>query len=219
MKNLFNLAAVAAALTFATSISMAANKIAYVDPNYLVQNHPLFTDPNAEFVLALQASRAKISEEEQKLAEVEKVLTEELQKYQDEEKKFSDALQKKINALEKEAPRLRSADIKKRQDAINAEAQAFQKKFEGLQQREQAFRADVEAFRQRVAEADRQLAEQRAKIHDTVVVPEIRKVIAEIAKAKGFNLVLDSAVVLHTDTQDNEITQEIFKALAKPEAK
>lgn len=219
MKNLFKLTVITTTMAFASSASIAADKIAYADANYLVQNHPLFTDPNAEFVLALQTSRAKISEEEQKLAEREKALAEELQKYQEEEKSFSEALQKKISALEKEAPRLRSADIKKRQDAINAEAQAFQKKFEGLQQRELAFRADVDAFRQRVAEADRQLAEQRAKIHDTVVVPEIRKVIAETAKKKGFNLVLDSTVVLHTDTQDNEITQEIFKALAKPEAK
>lgn len=218
MKNLFKFVAVSAAFAFATSNVMATEKIAYVDSTYLLQNHPQFTDPNSEFVQAVQASRTKIAEEEKQLAEVDKKLAEDLQKHQAEEKALSESLQKKVAALEKEAPKLRSADIKKRQDAINAEAQAFQKKTDALQQREQAFRADVDAFHQRVTAADRELAEKREKIKETVV-PEIRKAISETAKSKGFTLVLDSNIVVHSEHQGNELTEEIYKTFPKPAAK
>lgn len=215
MKQLFKIATLTAALTFAAGSAQASEKIAYVDPNYLMQNHPLLTDPNSEFAKAAKTIQAQISEEEKKITDAEKKLADDVKKYREEEKAFADDMKKKIEALEKEAPKLRRAAIKKRQDAINAEVQAFQKKIEPLQKREKELLANVETFQKRVAEVQRGLDEQRLKIQQTLVA-DVRKVITETAKAKGFTLVLDASSVLYTESMNNEFTQDVLKALPKP---
>ncbi|WP_373778792.1 OmpH family outer membrane protein [Glaesserella sp.] len=220
MKNLFKLSVITAALAFATNATNAADNIAYVNPGFLMQNHPLLADPNSEFVKEMKAEEAKFAEAEKKLADEEKKLADDAKKLQDEEKKVSDSLQKKAAALEKEAPRLRSADIKKRQDAINAEGKAFQNKIDALQKRETAFRKNVEEFQKQFGGIQRGLAEKQAKIQQSIM-GEVEKAIADTAKAKGFTLVLDSTAVLYTQNEANDLTEEVFKALGgqiKPQA-
>lgn len=218
MKKFAKIATLTAALALATSVAQAAEKIGYVNPNYLVQNHPLLTDPNAEFVKAMNAHQAQFADEEKKLAEVEKQLVEEGQKLQAEGQKLDESLKKKSEALEKEAPRLRSADIKKRQDAIAAEANAFQKKIDALQKREQEFRTQVEAFQKKLGEAQAALGEKQAKVQQEVV-GLVEKAIKDAAKAKGYTLVLDSTAVMYTENEGNELTEEIYKTFPKPVAK
>lgn len=219
MKHVFKLASITAALTLMSSVVSAADtdNIAYVNPNYLMQNHPLLTDPNSEFVKEAKAVESKFTEEEKKLAEQEKVLTEDANKLKEEQKKTEDSLNKKSAALEKEAPRLRSADIKKRQDAINAEAQAFQKKVDAFQKREMEFRKSVEDFQQRLGAAQRELAEKQNAIQKNII-GEVEKAIADAAKAKGYSLVLDATAVLYTENEKRDLTEEVYKALGGKEA-
>lgn len=212
MKKLFKVSTVAAALVFSANAVNASDNIAYANPNFLVQNHPLLTDPNSEFVKEMKAEEAKFAEAEKKLEEEEKKLAADAKKLQEEEKSVSESMKKKVAALEKEAPRLRSAEIKKRQDAINAEGKAFQNKVDAIQKREAAFRKNVEEFQKTFGGIQRELAEKQAKIQQSVVA-EVEKAIADTAKAKGFTLVLDSTAVLYTKNEANDLTEEVFKAL------
>ncbi|MDH2925379.1 periplasmic chaperone for outer membrane proteins Skp [Nicoletella semolina] len=214
MKKVFKLAALTSAFLLSSNVAMAEETIAYVNPNYLMQNHPLLTDPNSDFVKETKAQEAKLAEEDKKLAEEEKKLTEEAKKLQEEEKVLTASLQKKIEALEKEAPRMRSADIKKRQDALNAEGQAFQKKVDAFQKREEAFRQKVAQFQQTFANVQREFDEKRANIQKSIV-GEMETIIQDTAKAKGFSLVIDSSAVIYTKNDANDLTQVVFDTIKK----
>ncbi len=221
MKHLFKIAAVASALAFVSQSSLASDNIAYVNPTFLMQNHPTLTNPESEFVKEMKAEEAKFAEEEKKLAAEEKKIADDAKKLKSEEKAVSESMKKKVAALEKEAPRLRSGDIKKRQDAINAEAKAFQNKVDAIQKREAAFLKKVEEFQKKFGGVQRELAAKQAKAQQSVI-GEVEKAIAETAKAKGYTLVLDSTAVLYTQNEGNDITEAVFKAIGgefkKPEA-
>ena len=212
MKNVFKLASITAALALISGVVNASDNIAYVNPNYLMQNHPLLTDPNSEFVKEAKAVESTFAEEEKKLAEQEKALADEAAKLQEEDKKVGDSIKKKSEALEKEAPRLRSADIKKRQDAINAEAQTFQKKVNAFQQREMDFRKNVDDFQQRLGAAQRQLTEKQNAIQKNII-GEVEKAIADAAKAQGYTLILDATAVLYTENEKRDLTEDVYKSL------
>lgn len=64
MKNVFKLASITAALALISGVVNASDNIAYVNPNYLMQNHPLLTDPNSEFVKEAKAVESTFAEEE-----------------------------------------------------------------------------------------------------------------------------------------------------------
>lgn len=212
MKNLFKLAAITSVLAFSTTAVNAADNIAYVNSNYLLQNHPALTNPESELAKEIKDAQVKFAEYEKKLAEEEKLLAEEVKKLEAEEKTVSESIKKKMAALEKEAPRLRSADIKKRQDAINAEGQAFQKKVEDLQKREVAFRKNVDESQKEFAIVQRDISEKQARVQQSII-GEVEKVIAETAKAKGYTLVIDAAAIFYTQNPANNLTEDVFKAL------
>lgn len=212
MKNLFKLATITSLLAFATTAASATEKIAYINSNYLLQNHPILTNPESEFVKETKTAQAKFVEYEKKLAEEEKALAEEAKKLEEEDKVVSASMKKKIAALEKEAPRLRSADIKKRQDAINAEGKAFQNKVNAFQKRQDAFRKDVDESQKEFAKIQRELTEKQNKLQQTIIT-ELDKVIADAAKAGGYTLVIDSASVFYTQNPSNNLTEIVMKTL------
>lgn len=101
------------------------------------------------------------------------------------------AILNKFEALKKEAPKLRSADIKKREDAINADRKAFDKK--------------VAAFERKVAEAENKMRQ--------AIYTNIQQSINEVAKNKGYTLVLDAGSVLYTQNEANDLTNDVYKVI------
>ncbi len=94
MKKAVKLTALSLGLALSSSFAMAAENIAFVDPAYVIQNHP---DREA----------------------VAKKLEAEFKGTSDKLQANKKKIDGKIEALQKEAPKLRSADIKKREDEIN----------------------------------------------------------------------------------------------------
>lgn len=94
MKKAVKLTALSLGLALSSSFAMAVENIAFVDPAYIIQNHP-----------DREAVAKKLEAEFKGTSE----------KLQANKKKIDG----KIEALQQEAPKLRSADIKKREDEIN----------------------------------------------------------------------------------------------------
>lgn len=226
MKKLFKLAAISTVLA-STSIAQASDTIGFVDPNYLMQNHPVAIDAAQKFEKFIKESQSKFADEDKKLAEENKALTAErnklesdAKKLQDEQKTVEASLNKKAAALEKEAPRLRSKDIQARQKAIEAEYQTFQKKVEAIQKRETDFGKKAEAFQKKAAAFQEKLnkAQQEAGGKDPAsvqkqVVDEINTTIKEVAKSKGFTLVFPPSVALYAEDESKDITEAVLTSI------
>lgn len=213
MKNLLKVSAVSVAFVLAANVANAADKIGFINPQFVVNNHPLLADPNSEFVKSVDAQEQRLAEEDKKLAEEDKALTEEAEKLKKEEAAVTQSLNKKSAALEKEAPRLRSAEIKKRQDAITGEAKAFQKKIANFQAKEAAFKQKVEAFQKKMSEEQRVFAEKRAAT-EKQVIEQVNAAVKEIAKAKNYTLILDTNTVIYTANETtDDLSEEVLKAV------
>lgn len=223
------------ALTTATGIATAADTIGFVDPTYVLQNHPVLLDATAKFDKFVKESQEKFADEDKKLAEENKALTAErekinadAQKLQDEQKSVEASIKKKVAALEKEAPRLRSKDIQARQTAIQKEADAFQGKVNALQKREADFAQKAEEFQKRADEFQKKI-EQANKENGGInpqeaqkqAVDEVNATIKEIAKSKGYTLVLQPQVALYAEDESKDITEAVLDAIVKkhPEIK
>lgn len=101
------------------------------------------------------------------------------------------AIINKFETLKKDAPKLRSADIKKREDAINADRKAFEKK--------------VAAFEKKVAEAENKVRQ--------AIYTNIQQSINEVAKNKGYTLVIDANAVMYTQNENNDLTNDVYKVI------
>lgn len=227
MKKLFKIASLTAALATATGMANAADTIGFVDPAYVLQNHPVLLDASAKFDKFIKESQAKFAEDEKKLSEENKTLTAErnkinsdAEKLQKEQKTVEASIKKKVAALEKEAPRLRSKDIQARQNAIQKEADAFQKKVDAIQKREADFAKKAEAFQKRADEFQKKL-EQANKENGGLnpqeaqkqAVEEINATIKDISKSKGFTLVLQPQVALYAEDESKDITEAVLNAI------
>ncbi|HGO5823167.1 TPA: OmpH family outer membrane protein [Mannheimia haemolytica] len=235
MKNLFKMTGLAIALATTTGMATAADTIGFVDPAYVLQNHPVLLDATAKFDKFVKESQAKFADEDKKLAEENKALTAErnkinadAQKLQDEQKAVEASIKKKVAALEKEAPRLRSKDIQARQNAIQKEADAFQTKVAAIQKREADFAKKAEVFQKRADEFQKKI-EQANKENGGVnpqevqkqAVEEINTTIKEMAKSKGYTLILQPQVALYAEDESKDITEAVLDAIVKkhPEIK
>ncbi|QLB20212.1 hypothetical protein A6B43_00975 [Vespertiliibacter pulmonis] len=223
MKNVFKLAAVAAAFTFSANLANADDKIAFADPGYLLQNHPAMVAAAEKIEKTMADARGKFADEEKKLSAEDKALNDEYKKIETDAKKLQQeqssveaSIKKKIAALEKDAPRLRSKEIQARQTAIQNEQKAFQGKVAAIQKREAAFKKKAETFQKKVAElqAKMQKAAQAENAVDTVeiqkkAVDDINAAIKTVADSKGYTIVLPAAALYVKDENAN-ITEAIL---------
>ncbi|MDD0823707.1 OmpH family outer membrane protein [Mannheimia sp. AT1] len=226
MKKLFKIATLTAALA-TTGMATAADTIGFVDPSYVLQNHPVLLDATAKFEKFIKESQAKFAEDEKKLAEENKKLTAErdkinsdAEKLQKEQKTVEASIKKKVAALEKEAPRLRSKDIQARQNAIQKEADAFQKKVDAIQKREaefakkaEAFQKQADEFQQKIEQANKENGGLNPQEAQKQAVDEVNATIKEIAKSKGYTLVLQPQVALYAEDESKDITETVLNAI------
>lgn len=227
MKKLFKTTTLAVALATTTGIVNAADTIGFVDPGYILQNHPVLVDATMKFNKFIKENETKFADDEKKLAEENKKLTAErnkinsdAEKLQNEQKNVEASIKKKVAALEKEAPRLRSKDIQARQNAIQKEADAFQKKVDAIQKRESEFAKKAEAFQKRAEEFQKKI-EQASKENGALnpqdaqkqAVEEVNVTIKEIAKSKGYTLVLQPQVALYAEDESKDITEAVLNAI------
>ena len=196
MKKVVKLTALSLAMALTAGFATAEENIAFVNADYLFQNHPdrkaIAEKLNAEFkpqADKLAANKKKIDEQ---IAGVQK------------------KIDGKIAALQKEAPKLRQADIKKREDEINklgADEQAAINK---------AIAAHDEEAKKFQAEYAKRENEEMTKIVESIQVAT-----NNVAKDKKYTLVLDDrSVVFGADGKN--ITEDVLKAIpsqAKAEEK
>ncbi|MCK3656885.1 hypothetical protein A4G19_14555 [Pasteurellaceae bacterium Macca] len=226
MKNLFKIATLSAA--FATAgFATAADNLGFADANFLLQNHPVVIDASHKFEKFMKESQAKFAAEDKALTKENEALVAERNKLEsdakklgEEQKKVEASMKNKIAALEKEAPRLRSGDIKKRQDAINAEAKAFQNKVTAIQKREEAFKKKADAFQKKATAFQNKINQEQQAAGGVdpatlqkQAIEEVNAAIKEIAKAKGYTLVLQPGIALYAEDESKDITNAVLDAL------
>lgn len=227
MKKLFKIASLTTALITTTGMAHAADTIGFVDPGYVLQNHPVLLDATAKFDKFIKESQAKFAEDEKKLTEENKKLTAErsqinsdAEKLQKEQKTVEASIKNKVAALEKEAPRLRSKDIQARQNAIQKEADTFQKKVDAIQKREAEFAKKAEAFQKRADEFQKKIEEANKENGglspqeaQKQAVEEVNATIKEVAKSKGYTLVLQPQIALYAEDESKDITEAVLNAI------
>ena len=74
MKKLFKIN-VLSALLATSAVANAADTIGFVDPGYVMQNHPVLLDASIKFENFMKENQAKFADEDKKLAEENKKLT------------------------------------------------------------------------------------------------------------------------------------------------
>lgn len=227
MKNVFKLAAIAAAFTFSANLAQANDKIGFADPGYLLQNHPAMLEAAAKIEKMVEEGKSKFADEEKKLSDEDKALSEEYKKIDADAKKLQQeqasveaSLKKKIEALEKDAPRLRAKEIQARQNAIQAEQKAFQNKVAAIQKREADFRKKADAFQKKVNAFQEKIQKlQPEGTVDTVAVQkkaveEINATVKTVADAKGYSVVLyPSAAFYVKDEKSADLTEEVLNTI------
>lgn len=226
MKNLFKLATLTSVMAFGAA-AQAADSIGFVDPNFLMQNHPLMLEANAKVADEMKKNAPAFEAEEKAIADEDKALLAERQKLEEEAKKIP-AEQSKIEAemkkdiaqLEKDAPRLRAKEIQARQDKINAKMKPLQKKVEGLQkkeadliQRAEKLQQKVVAFQQKVAEAQQKASAALPADLQQRVIEDINAKIKSVAEAKGYTVVLNPSVAFYAKNEKADITEEVLVAV------
>ena len=68
MKKLFKIN-VLSALLATSAVANAADTIGFVDPGYVMQNHPVLLDASIKFENFMKENQAKFADEDKKLAE------------------------------------------------------------------------------------------------------------------------------------------------------
>lgn len=226
MKKLFKVAALSAAFMTA-GIAQAADTIGFADPGYILQNHPVLLDAAAKFDAFMKSNETQFAEEDKKLAEENKALTAEragieadAKKLKAEQGNLEASLKKQVAQLEKDAPRLRAKEIQARQDKIMASQKGFQNKVEALQKREaafakkaEAFQQKAEAFQKKIEDANKNSGGLNPQEAQKQAVDEINVTIKEVAKAKGYTLVLQPQVALYAEDESKDITEAVLDAI------
>lgn len=180
MKKLFKLAAVAAALTFGANVVNANDKIGFVDPNFLMQNHPFAIEAEQKFEKfvkenqskfeaenkALEAEEKKLIAENNRLTEKRKSLDAEFKKFAADAEKFEkdsvaldSAVKAKMAELDKNtrlSTKQKQAELEKtigkRGKDLQNRGAALQKRQNDLNAKAKPFESEGAAF-QKKAEA------------------------------------------------------------------
>lgn len=212
MKNIFKIATLTTALTFA-SVAKANDNIGFADADYLFQNHPLILAEEAKIAKFMQENQQKFAEEDKKLRAEGEKLQADAKKLEQEMKSVEASLKKKVAALEKEAPRLRSKDIQSRQQAIESEQKAFQNKVVAFQKREDEFKKKIAAFQAKIEKASKATNGASPEEIQKKAVDQINETIKEVAKAKGYTLIMPPSLLLYAADESKDATNEILAIL------
>ncbi|MDP8078709.1 OmpH family outer membrane protein [Phocoenobacter skyensis] len=211
MKNVFKVATLVASLAMASNVANATDKIGFITPEFVIQNHPLFSS-SSELAKKVQEERKFLEIEDKRLGEENKALVAEAKELRAEDEKLGKEITAKKAKLEKDAPRLRSKEIKKRQDAIIALADKFQKKLNAFQKKEMAFKQKVASFQKKSQEVQRKLAIEENKVRKEVV-DQVNEKLQKIAKSKGYTMVLDTNAIVFVSSKENDLSNEVLKAV------
>ena len=226
MKKLFKISALSALLA-TSAVANAVDTIGFVDPGYVMQNHPVLLDASIKFENFMKENQAKFADEDKKLAEENKKLTAERdalnidsKNLQKEQATVEATLKKEVAQLEKDAPRLRAKEIQARQAKIEGKAKAFENKVSAIQKREQEFvkkaedfqkRAD--AFQQKIEDANKNSGGLNPQEAQKTAIDEVNSTIKEVAKAKGYTLILQPQIALYAEDESKDITEAVLDAI------
>ena len=187
MKKVVKLTALSLALAFTSSLAMAEENIAFVNAEYLFQNHPdrkaVADKLESEFKPTADKLAENKKQSDAKIADVQK------------------KVEAKVAALQKEAPKLRSADIKKREDDINKFAND-----------EQTAINTLIAEHDKKAKEFQESYAKRENEETSKMVASIQTATNNVAKQKNYTLVLDDRSVVYAADGKN-ITEEVLKAI------
>lgn len=216
MKNIFKIATLTTALTFATA-TKANDNVGFADADYLFQNHPLVVAQEAKMAKFMQENQQKFAEEDKKLTAEGEKLQADAKKLEQEMKSVEATIKKKVEAFQasKEATRLRSKEIEARVQAIvEGEQKAFQNKVAAFQKREDEFKKKIAAFQAKIEQANKEATGgvSPAEIQKKVV-DQINETIKEVAKAKGYTLILPPNLLLYAADESKDATNEILSIL------
>ncbi len=211
MKKLFKVATIATTLAIATNVANASDKIGFIAPEFVIQNHPLLSS-NSDFAKNIAEQNKLLTEENKKLEEEYKALNQEAAALKAEENKITKVMAKKANDLKKKAPRLRRKEIEKRQNEILSLESKFKKKVIAFQQKEMAFKKKESEFQQKSENVRIKFANQERQLRIKAVA-DIEGKLKELAKAKGYTLILNSSAVAFTSKDENNVSEEILKAV------
>lgn len=242
MKKLFKLAAVTIALGCTANMATANDKVGFVEPNILMQFHPLAISEGEKFAQFMKTNEEKfapqqkaLDEESRKIADEEKGLLADRQKLendakalQKEQTSLEAAMKKEIAQLEKDAPRLRAKEIQARQDKINAKAKPFQNKVAAIQKREADFQKKAEAFQKKAEAFQKKAADFQAEFEkaqkeagnlispaelEKKVVDDINAKIKQVADEKGYTVILRPSMALYVKDESADITEAVLTAV------
>lgn len=234
MKHLLKLSAVAI-FALSTNVALANDKVGFVNPEYLLQNHPDMVAAAKKIEQHSLDIKKKYAAEEKSLGDEDKSLTEEFQKLDSEaekllkEQELVDAsLKKKIKSLDKDAPKLRQKELKARQDQIVAEQTAFQKKVSALQERESAFNVRTEAFKKKVDEFNKKVAKEQQNTGLDIraiqqkATSDINLALKKVSDAQGYTVVLPINIALYAKSTNVDLSKAVLtevEQMVKSEAK
>ena len=101
-----------------------------------------------------------------------------------------------------------------------ASQKGFQNKVEALQKREaafakkaEAFQQKAEAFQKKIEDANKNSGGLNPQEAQKQAVDEINVTIKEVAKAKGYTLVLQPQVALYAEDESKDITEAVLDAI------
>ena len=191
MKNIVKVTALALGIALASGYAAAEEKIAFINPGYIFQNHPdrqaVADKLDAEFKPVAEKLAASKKAVDDKIVAARK------------------KVEAKVAALEKDAPRLRQADIQKRQEEINKLGAAEDAELQKLMQEQDK---KVQEFQ---AQNEKRQAEERGKLLDS-----IQTATNNLAKEKGYTYVLDANSVVFA-VEGKDITEEVLKSIPASE--
>ena len=215
MKKLFKISALSALLA-TSAVANAADTIGFVDPGYVMQNHPVLLDASIKFENFMKENQAKFADEDKKLAEENKKLTAErdalnidAKNLQKEQATVEATLKKEVAQLEKDA-----------QAKIEGKAKAFENKVAAIQKREQEFAKKAEdfqkradAFQQKIEDANKNSGGLNPQEAQKTAIDEVNATIKEVAKAKGYTLILQPQIALYAEDESKDITEAVLDAI------
>ncbi len=217
MKKTFKVALVASLLSFSATTVMA-EKIGYLEQEYVIASHPLLAK-GSSFEKMVKKETDSLANERKSLEAEEKKLIAEGNSLKKEDQKVGKTLTEKLNALEKNKKSLKSAEIAKKQAEIQKIAQDFQKKVNAYKTKESLFANRLQSFQNKVALVQEKIAkkEQETRIK---VVKEVKEKIKSIAKKEGYDWVLSSEVIFFSkDEKGTNLSDKVIKALGGTPAK
>lgn len=239
MKKLFKLATITSALAFGSiATAQAADTIGFVDPQFLMQNHPLLLKANEEFAkfeTQFAEEDKALAEESQKLGEEEKTLLSERDKLekdgqalQREQKNLDAQSKKKMAELDKNtrlSTKMKQNEFNK---ALGGKLKAFDNKVAALQKREAAFAKKAEAFQKKAEAFEKRVADFQAKLAETQknvtggldaagvqkkVSEDVSSTIKNIAESRGYTVVLHPSTAMFVKDQSKDITEAVLIAM------